>query len=66
MIEKLYPKAYFYLIWGSNEVHWKKVVFDIRKYKEVKIKAINEYKSQIGGLPLDKFTGDYEVFWTKV
>ncbi|ACP34631.1 LmbE family protein [Sulfolobus islandicus Y.G.57.14] len=66
VMEKLYPKAYFYLIWGSMQANWREVRFDIRKYREVKIRAINEYKTQIGGLHLDRFTGDYEVFWMKV
>ncbi|WP_009993052.1 PIG-L deacetylase family protein [Saccharolobus solfataricus] len=64
-VEKLYPNAYFYLIWGNTQVNWREVKFDIRKYKESKLRAINQYISQIGGLPLERFTGDYEVFWTK-
>jgi len=65
IIERLYPRAYFYLIWGSPNISWRKVRFDIREFKGIKLKALYEYKSQIGGLPLDRFTGDYESFWVR-
>ena len=61
IIMKLFPNAYFYLIWGGEEVK-----FDIKDKKEKKIKALEEYKSQkeiLKELPLEKFTGDYEVFY---
>ncbi|QXJ35587.1 PIG-L deacetylase family protein [Saccharolobus shibatae] len=65
IVEKIFPNAYFYIIWGSFQGGWKEIRFDIKRYKEVKLRALQEYKSQIGGLPLEKFTGDYEVFWVK-
>jgi len=60
------PKLYFRLFWKypkEGEI----VKFDIRDKKERKIMALKEYKSQIDGLkrsiPLEKFTGDYEIFY---
>ena len=62
IILKLFPNAYFYLIWGGEEVK-----FDIKGKREKKIKALEEYKSQMEilrrELPFEKFTGDKEVFY---
>jgi len=62
IILKLFPNAYFYLVWGEEEVK-----FDIKDKKEKKMRAIEEYKSQKEilkkELSLEKFTGDHEVFY---
>ena len=61
IIQRLFPNAYFYLIWGEEEVK-----FNIKDKREIKIRALEEYKSQkeiLKELPLEKFTGDNEVFY---
>ena len=66
IIRKLFPNAYFYLVWGDKK-EGEEVRFEIKDKREKKVKALNEYKSQIEGLrkhlPLEKFTGDYEIFY---
>ena len=68
IMRKLFPNSYFYLIWGNQkEEEGKEIKIDIKDKREKKIKALNEYKSQIGGikkdLPIEKFIGDYETFY---
>ena len=102
IVKRLFPNAYFYLVWADSGEKVKKLVgnekvknvllklfpflpslyfrlfwrypkegeivkFDIRDKKEKKILMLKEYKSQIEGLkrsvPLEKFIGDYEIFY---
>ncbi|BFH74832.1 PIG-L family deacetylase [Sulfurisphaera javensis] len=68
---ELYPSSYFYLIWVSNLSlsGWDEIKINVSKYKERKIRALEEYKSQLGGFSKDflaRFTGDYEVFYKRV
>ena len=66
----------FYLIWtpmGTRKVgllplrRWKRVKVNIEKYRERKIEALNEYRSQLGGLDkiLERLTGKYETFYIR-
>ncbi|MEM0174420.1 MAG: PIG-L family deacetylase [Sulfolobaceae archaeon] len=65
----LFPSAYFYIIWTREDLdlsEWNEIRTDIRRYKEKKIMALNEYKSQIGGFPDDlikRASSDYEIFY---
>lgn len=69
IIKDIYPKALFYIIWERNNVDfnkWEEVRINISNYLDLKIKAINEYRSQIGGLTkkmLNKFFSNYEIFY---
>lgn len=63
---KLFPSSYFYVIWGDQK-EGEEVKFEIKDKKEKKMRALEEYKSQIEGikkdLPIERFAGDYEVFY---
>ena len=63
---KLFPSSYFYVVWGDKK-EGEEVKFDIKNKREKKMRALEEYKSQIEGikkdLPIEKFTGDYEIFY---
>ncbi|ABP95462.1 PIG-L deacetylase family protein [Metallosphaera sedula] len=66
----------FYLIWipiGTRKVgllplrRWKRVKVNIEEYREKKVEALNEYRSQLGGLTriLERLTGKYETFYLR-
>jgi len=63
---RLFPNSYFYAVWGDQKVG-EVVKFEIKNKKENKVRALEKYKSQIGGikkdLPFEKLAGDYEVFY---
>ena len=103
IVKKIFPNAYFYVVWVDSGEKVKKLVknekvkrmllklfpflpslysrlfwkypkeggeivkFDIRDKKEKKMRALEEYKSQIKDLKkflsLNKFVEDYEVFY---
>ncbi|WP_338602368.1 PIG-L family deacetylase [Sulfolobus tengchongensis] len=69
---KLAPSSYFYLIWMPEKLRlegWDEIKFDIREYRQLKIEAIMEYKSQLGGFSeefLKRLTGEYEIFYKRI
>jgi len=66
IIKKLFPNAYFYLIWGDKK-EGEEVKFEVKDKREKKVEALNQYKSQIVGIKknpnFEKFIGDYEIFY---
>ncbi|MCG3109697.1 Diacetylchitobiose deacetylase [Metallosphaera sp. J1] len=74
IVMRLGVPARFYLIWlprGTRKIellqlrNWRRVRVDICKHRETKIGAINEYRSQLGGLGkiLERLTGRFETFY---
>ncbi|WP_253823018.1 hypothetical protein [Acidianus sp. RZ1] len=60
----MFPPSYFYIIWGEEiPSEYEEVKIDILRYKVRKREAVLEYKSQIGGLDIEKFLGDFERFY---
>ncbi|MBP1357865.1 MAG: hypothetical protein JZD40_05190, partial [Sulfolobus sp.] len=66
IMSELFPRSYFYIIWG-NEIlsEYEEVKIDISRYKVRKREAVLEYKSQIRGFNIEKFLGDFETFYLK-
>ena len=66
IVMKLFPNSYFYVVWGDKK-EGEEVKFEIKDRRDKKSMALEEYKSQIDGLRkfllLEKFTGNYEVFY---
>jgi len=63
---KLFLNSYFYVVWGDQKVG-EEVKFEIKNKRKKKMRALEEYESQIEGikkdLPIERFTGDYEIFY---
>ncbi|MEM0280045.1 PIG-L family deacetylase [Metallosphaera sp.] len=81
IMTKLAPTSLFYLIWipsglkaHSRRVgliklrNWERIEKDIEKFREVKLRALEEYKSQLGGFSGDflrRLTADHERFYRR-